>query len=423
MLTTTPEYDAAIKATVRKIHSKVEITWTDPFIDPTIVVDANDKNRVHDFSDAIYHVADTNETVPYKYAHLNPDSPTPWVLDGTFHLAPGSTPEANKYQVGWWGNTLSSDPACTWATNPVLTMTFASRPIYSLLVCGEQIYGEYPVSFIVKIFTLSGDVVPVLTETVTSGVGTGWDRSKVHQNDSVAVKWIKTLATKILSAQKMTLEIVKWNQPNSVVKIVEFYTGIIGLYTDDDIISMGLLEEMEIADGSLPIGNISCNEMDLKIQNITDQFFVGNTDSPIYTVLKRNRRIRAWLGIKLPDTSTEWIIMGTFFSGDWQAGELDTYASTTARDRMELLRKASFETSELYENISLYDLAVIVLDDARTKIKDLVCDIDIRLMDFVLPYAWFEKTSYFNCIKTIAGACMGYAYIDKTDVLKIGTKI
>jgi len=381
-------------------------------------------------ADTIGHAADLIEISPRRWAHLD----NTIKLNGTFYPFPGTNLLAASNQVGWWGNIrcnsngewIESGSTTTTTVgpseNPKLTIKFASRPIYALNVTGEHIYGEYPVSFIVRIYKLSTDTVPVLTETVTDGVGTGWVRSKVLSGDAVAVKWLKSLNTVIGTAQKMELEVVKWNDGFRVVKIVEFYTAIVETYTDDDILSIELTEENEIADGTLPIGNISSNELDLRLQNVEDRFFVGNTDSPIYTLLKNNRRIKAWIGIEISGT-TEYVLLGTYFSGDWDTSELGVDVKTSARDRMELLRGSDFEISELYEEITLYDLMVIILEDAKIKIPDLFYTIDIKLDDYAVKYAWFEKQSYFQCIKEIVGASMGRAYMDRNDVLKIETKL
>lgn len=412
------DVSTACEKVIRKFHGKVEITWTDPYIDASIAVSANDENYVHSLCDSIEQAANLKEIIPKKWAHLDGNIKA----NGTYYPMPGTNLTAANNEIGWWGG-IRCNSNGEWAANPILTVIFASRAIHAINVIGNNYLGEYPVSFIVRIYTLSGDVVPVLTETVTNGVGAGWSRSKVIDTDATAVKWIKALNPVIGTAQKMELEIVKWSTGFRVVKIAEFYTSIVTTYTDDDILSLKLTEESDIAEGTIPIGNISCNELDLKLQNIDDQFFIGNTDSPIYTLLKKNRRIRAWIGIEIADGSTEYKLLGTFFSGDWDASELATFARTSARDRMELLRTSDFEISELYENITLYDLAVEVLDDAVIKIPDLVYNIDITLDDFTLPYAWFKKQSYFQCIKDIVGACMGRAYMDRNDVLQLGTDL
>lgn len=412
------ETDALQEATVRKYHGKLEITWSDSFIDNTIAASVNDSNPVNDDYSLIGQVMDESLDTTRKWAHLD-DVIVP---DGSYYPMPGNALSAAENQVGWYGEE-SSDSSGEWVTDPTLTTTFAARPMSTLSLCGDNVYGEYPVSFDVKIYTNVGDSVPVHTESVVNGVGTGWTLSKVNVGDSQAVKWDKSLTVEINSCEKMELIIKKWSDTGRVVKITEFYSAITVTYTDEDIVSLKLLEESEIADGTLPVGNISCNELDVRLQNVENEFYYNNTDSPIHTQLKINRKIVAYLGIELADTSIYWEKLGTFFSGDWKAEENDTLAGTTARDRMELLRKADFEVSELYENITLYDLAEIVLNDAKTKITDLQWNIDTNLQNFTVPFAWFEKQSYFKCIKEIAQACMSRAYMDRDDVLQIETDL
>jgi len=437
MISTSTEYDAAIQATIRKFRGRVEVTWVDSDIDPTIVVTANDYNRINDATEVpsgnenLQHAADGKLFPNYKYAHLDQDI----VADGTFHPFPGTVPLSATYETGWWGKTECNSNAkwiddgntTTTSTttlvpagvNPTLTITFSARLISSLLVTGDSQYDEYPVSFIVRIYDAAAGGNLLRTETVTDSVGTDWTLD--------GVSWRKTLPDlpELYSCQRMELEIVKWSRANRVVKIVEFYTSVVETYEGDDIISMKLLEEMQISDGSLPVGNISSNELDIKLQNIEDRFFVGNTDSPIYETIKRNRRIRAWIGLVLPTRpeTIEWIPLGIFWSGDWQADELGTNVSTSARDRMELLRKNQFEISELYEDITLYELAETVLEDARLEMPDMDYNIDASLSAITLSYAWFKKVSYFEAIREICEACQGYAYCDRYGVLQINGSV
>lgn len=433
MLPTTATFDTAIKATMRKFRARVEVTWVDSDIDPTVVVTANDYNRINDAAEVpsgnenLQHAADGQLTVPYKYAHLDQDL----IADGSFHPFPGTVVLSAANETGWWGATpcnsnaewidsttpLPTTTAIPIGVNPILTVTFANRQVDSLLVSGEPVYNEYPISFQVRIYN---GAALIWTEDVVNSIGTGWTLN--------GVTWSKTIGDipALYNCTSMQLEIIKWNRAFRVVKIVEFYTAIIETYDDDDILDMKLLEEMLISDGSLPVGNISANELDLKLQNVEDRFFVGNTNSPIYTMLKRNRRIRAWIGIVLPPfnldpalETIEWIPLGIFWSGDWQADELGTYVSTSARDRMELLRKALYEISELEQDITLYDLATLVMEDAKLKMPDLVYNIDASLAAITLPYGWFEKVSYFECIREICEACQGYAYVDRYGIVQI----
>jgi len=430
MRTTTATYDREVQSTVSKWRGRVEVTWVDAEIDPTIVVTANDYNRINDSTiitsgdDNLQHAADGKLFPTYKWAHLDQD----FIADGSFHPFPATVTQSATNKVGWWGKTdCNSDgkwidgPTSTTSTttlvptgtNPILTITFASRLITSLLVVGDSQYEEYPTSFIVRIYDAAVGGNLLRTETVTDSVGTNWVLD--------GVSWRKTIGEDpdLFSCERMELEIVRWSRANRVVKIVEFYTSEVETYEGDDIVSMRLLEENLISDGSLPVGKISANELDLQLQNVEDRFFVGNTDSPLNELIKRNRRIRAWIGLVLPDNTVEWISLGIFWSGDWQADELGTVVTTSARDRMELLRKNQFTVSELYEDVTLYELATTVLEAARIEMPDMEYNVDTSLQDITLPYAWFEKVSYFEAIREIAEAAQGYAYCDRDGIVQL----
>jgi len=406
MLPVSPTYETAIDATDRKFVPKVEITWTDPFIDMSISASANDENYIN-YPEQI---ADLTETMSRKWAHLDGTLKP----DGTFYPCPDQAQADAGAQMGWWGATACNGSAVWPGTLPTLTISFAARPILALVVIGDSVYNEYPVNFAIEIY--DADDVLLFSESVTG---------------NALLKWKESIADEeITSATYMKLIISKWSTPNRVVKIAEFYTALVETYTGDEVVSLNLLEEREISDGSLPIGNISANELDLSLQNIRiikdgetviDPFFPSNPNSYLQNVIKKNRRIRAWIGLILPDTSIEYVSLGTFWSGDWSAEEQESAVSTSARDRMELLRAAICSTLPVYEDVTLYDLAEYLLNNAKIAIPmhDLTWEIDTALQAITVPYGYFPRQDYFACIKQLVTACMGQAYMSRDDVLII----
>jgi len=391
MLSVSADYTAAATATIRDPRARVTVTWTDQDIDQSIAASANDENRVT-YTDQ---VADAVESVPYKWFHLSGDCK----LTGDFHPMPNAG-EDDDYQVGWWGADRC-DGSAVWGTPyPTLTVTWDARPVNRLRVVGDDKYAEYPVDFTI---TLYNGVTLLHTETVTG---------------NAAVEWVLDLSTPYNSVTEMRLAISKWSAASRVVKIVEVYTEVVEVYTDD-ILSLNLQEERELSDGSLPVGNISANELDLRLQNVDDRFFPGNTDSLLYTVIKAGRKIVAELGFVLPDGSIEYAALGTFWSGDWDVPLSGTHAGTAARDRMDRLRKMIYTSSDVYHDIDLYDLAEDVLTYAQGLMPDLSWSIAAALHDYEIEWAWFERKSVFDCLRDIAGACCGQVYMSREDVLTI----
>lgn len=385
MYEVTQDYLNAIASPVRRIHGKVQIDYTDPLIDQSITITVSENNR----TSHPQQVADNIRTPSGKYATLGT-----WQLGDDHVLAPANPADG---QMGWWGSQLSDASGNFTTPYPTLTAEFFSRPIYSLLVVGDSLQGEYPVDFTVKLY--SGETLKH-TETVTG---------------NTEVEWTKEIA-KINEITKMVLTVTKWSHAGRCVKILEFITSIQETYEGDDIIGINLLEEREVSQGSLPIGNISANEIDIRLNNESRKFDAGNSKSPLYQLLKANRRIKAWLGVETW-LATVYIPLGTFWSGDWDAPEGELYASTTGRDRLELLRQTTYSNSTVQTNKTLYELAIAVLADAGLTATEYW--VDTELQDYAVPYSYFTSQSHREALRKIAEACLGQVYCDREGIIRI----
>lgn len=261
-----------MRADERRIHARIEIDYTDPFLDQSIQVQASEQANVS-------YPKQTADAVSEPFAKIASLDGS-WVLDGTYALAPAPD-ETDRYQMGWWGSQLAQTDGTFVQPYPTLTVTHFARPIHSLRVVGDSKWGEYPVDFKIELFGPDGTLL--YTENVVG---------------NTEVAWSKTLASPVLDVVKQVLTITKWSHAGRQVKILEFFTSIQEVYEGDDILLIHLLEEREVSQGSLPVGNISANEIDIRLNNSTRKFDAGNKQSPLYQLLKQNRRIKAWLGLK-----------------------------------------------------------------------------------------------------------------------------
>ena len=408
---------AATTATIREPKAKVEFVWTDPFVDPLLTVTTDDKNYNIQTAtgDILKQVVNTLTEPTHEYCILDGT----WLLDGTKYLSPYSPKEVSENQIGWYSESVCDADGDFEVPYPYVNVNFGSpRSITNLRVVGDSLLNQYPVDFYVTIYD-DEDQVLYLEAVV----------------DNTLVEWTKDIAfAGITEAVKMKLEISKWSFGSTVAKILEFYSVEADTFSGDEIVSLGILEERSAKNGSSPLGNISMNEIDLKLQNIEivsggvtykDPFSFGNSEgNRFYNFLKPNRRIIAYLGFKFGAT-IEYIKMGTFWTiGDWRANEMDFSATVTAQDRMKFLKDNTFKCKEIDStllNISLYDLAQYVLTDAKENIplQDLRWDISMDLQSITIPVGWFGKVSYFDAIKAIAECCIGHAWMNRDDELKI----
>ncbi len=385
MYPVTQEFHEKMKATTRRIYAKVQIDYTDPFLDQSIQVQGNESANVS-------YPAQTADNIQEPIGKIASLDGT-WVLGSDFVLAPGVN-EVETHQMGWWGEQLAQADGTFVEPYPTLTATFFSKPIHSLKVVGDSARGEWPVDFIINLYDENNNIL--YTETVT---------------ENTEIEWSKSIEP-VTQVTKMELIVTKWSHPGRQVKILEFFTSIQEVYEGDDIMLIHLIEEREVSQGSLPVGNISSNEIDIRLYNRNRKFDAGNKNSPLYGTLKANRRIKAWIG-----TRDEWVPLGTFWSGDWDIPEDDIYAGTTGRDRLELLRKSTYSNSQVQQDKTLYELAEMVLQDAGLTEEEYW--IDAELQEYVVPYSYFESQSHREALRKIAEACLGQVYCDRDGVIRI----
>jgi hypothetical protein len=422
------KYLNSILATRRQVLGKVIINYSDPFLDPSVSVEVNEAAYISQPLQS----ADNQDEATHKWASLDGS----WVLDGTYFLCPDTAKAALINQMGWWGSTLAGADGAFAEPYPTLATTFSARPVRCVVVNGDDKREEYPVDFNIRIY--AGETLLHTVEVV----------------GNVDIRYQKDLSNLSLSGvTKLVLQITKWSRSGRQVKILEFFAVVQETYIGDDLFNISLLEEREFSDGSLPIGNISANELTVQIHNADRKFDAGNTASEIYGLVRPNRRIRAWLGLVVAEADyeteddtmmsldmlsgdptgsealmflgmigdkiidgggVEWIPLGVFWCGEWTIPEDDIYAETTALDRLDLLKRNTF-AGPVYQNITVYDLAKKILDDTGYPHW-----IDTSLKNYVVPWAWFENdTTHRECLRIVAEASLSQVYADRSGVIRV----
>jgi len=338
---------AVTKRNKRRNVGRIVIDWTSVATDESIAVVPSEEAR----TSQTRQTADGVLEPTHKWASLDGS----WPLDGSYYLPPDTDLLAQLFEMGWWGSTLSlqdgsfpvfppalygnhlygaGTPYSRNSCYPVLKVYFSARPVRALLVVGDKLRDEYPVDFDIRVYDDEGNLEHL---------------EEVRGNQSWY--WRKDVAGLGLSSiSRMDLVVYKWSTAHRQVKILEFFTSLQETYEGEDIFLISLLEEREVNQGSLPIGNISANEITIRLNNVHGLFDAGNTGSKIYGLVKANRKIRAWLGVVKADGEEEYVPLGTFWSGDWDVPENEIYAETSGRDILELMSKTEYYTSAVKQN-------------------------------------------------------------------------
>jgi len=130
--------------------------------------------------------------------------------------------------------------------------------------------------------------------------------------------------------------------------------------------------------------------------------------------------IKAWYNSNAPFYDTEikeWVPLGTFWSGDWTAPEGEIYVQTTGRDGLELLAQSTYSNSQVRQNVTLYELAIDVLEDYGLEPEEYF--VDEELQNIVIPYAYFTPQSHREALRKIAEACLGQCYCDRDGLIRL----
>lgn len=382
---------ALMNAPGRAVKGKVEITYLKPFEpEATRTPYSNDTHP----STRLDQIVDEVDEPTYHWFDVGNNN-----LGGNYHpIGTPSEMQASQYQVGWWSRQLAAADG-SFAVPPKVGIRFTRRLALACLLTGDALSGNYPVDFNIH-FKLNG--VEVFKQEIRGN------------ND---VYWVGATNQPNLYADDIELEILKISRPNSHARIIEFNTTVREIYTHDDaLIMMDLLEELHYEDTKLPIGTLSSNEIDIILLNKNNKFDVRNTKSPISQELKKNRRVRAWLGIEEIKGKIKWFPLGTFYTVQWNLKTQQNAVTIKARDRLELLKGFTLESS-IMQNKTFYELFEFVCN--RAGLTTAEYQIDDMLKNTIVPYTWFDTMNCKEALRRVALNCLANVYVDRNNVVRI----
>lgn len=182
------------------------------------------------------------------------------------------------------------------------------------------------------------------------------------------------------------------------LRIHQFTCGIANTFTNNDVKSYSWKEYVSSVCDSIP-----SQDMTLTVDNQNRYYNVDNPDSVI-AYMEQGQEIRVSFGYDVGDGKIEWIKENVAYIKSWSS--TDTEAKFTAVDIFE------FKLSEKYykglyrkEGISLYDLAIDVLNDAGiTDDRQIYIDDYLRK---VIVYNPMPVVSHKEALQIIAnmGRC------------------
>ncbi|MFJ5713110.1 hypothetical protein [Neobacillus sp. NPDC093127] len=321
-------------------------------------------------------VTNKMKDVQYNFSTLENDR---FKLDGTFCFADG---DYNFREYGWWSDTLC-DAAGVFTPNQVLTLSFGNiHSIAGLTFTFDIANNEYAVDFDIKIYNSAGTLIS--TENVVGNTETA-----------------KTVTKDFSNFKKIEIIIKKWSKPYRRVRIIEVEFGVTKVYTDDNLVRVSLVEELDLSSGTLPSA-----EFKFTVDNSNREFNILNPTG-FYKFLQERQTVRLEIGLEY-NGGIEYIPVGQYLLSEWVSNEDSLTASFTARSNLDAL--ADFE----YENLVAktgYNLSRLAQDIFS------ICKITNYRLDSSLSSistkALVKKTNCKNVIQMIAIAGRCGVFIDR----------
>lgn len=162
------------------------------------------------------------------------------------------------------------------------------------------------------------------------------------------------------------LVVTEMNVPNNRVRIDYIQFGLGLEYDDEWILEANSKTSLSAINDDLPE-----SEFSITLNNDEQIFNVDNPASEI-NFLESGQRMNVVMGYMLDDGKVEWLQMHSLYVYEWSAS--DEKATIKAVDVLKFLSDDYYKGQYYEAGITLYDLAVLVLEDAGVAQEDYYLD-------------------------------------------------
>lgn len=203
-----------------------------------------------------------------------------------------------------------------------------------------------------------------------------------------------------------------YNAPSREVEVkLDFYftDKPVPINRSNYLISFNLLEELGSDSPTSPVGDVSANELDIKLLNYNGIFSPSNPDSPYYGMMKAGVKVV----VKMRTTDrVEWDDMGTFYVDDWYAEVTGLQATVTCYDKMQSILNAPTPILPVVKSTT-YVAAFSTLFDSLT----VAYNVD-KSLDGELPL-WYTLTKTSDTLKKLSNACLAASFCNRSGDIEV----
>lgn len=282
MIESSAAYKSAVKADYRRTLIKAVIE----IIDPDIAYGSVSGSASAGYS-MPEQVVDDEFVSQDNYATLELNR---WTLDGSFEISPDTI----EKEVGYIGKDVSGTDG-TFETAQTVTINFS----------GVETLQSVTLSFSDNFYDgVAEDFTVIIGSTVKTI--TGNRSARVIIGDFTES-----------SPTSITISVTKWSMPGRHMRIIEIFPGLHEEWSGDDIYSLSINQQANLAAVALPYGTAT-----LAVDN-TDRRFEPTSPTGIFKSIEDRQGIDISLGVMLPSGAVEYKKVGRYYqySGGWKTGQ------------------------------------------------------------------------------------------------------
>jgi hypothetical protein len=269
------------------------------------------------------------------------------VLSGDYKLAPEKDADFEKYEMGWWSNSVPLQTGnfpqidsylhgerlyneTTFGSSvlyPYLSVYFLPRTVTEIRISFDNQRMEYAKDFDIYFYDIDG--VELYSTQVIGNTGLKYNKS----------------ITAINEATQMLIIFKSWSIVSNI-KIAEMLTSIQEVYNGKDLFNLTV-------NSGINKDQLSGGQCVVTLYNRFRKFDFNNTTSILYNQIRRGVRIYPQIG-----DGTDWIDLGEYFAEAWDIKRKDVRVTVTGIDKVGLLEKSSYTESKIIEKPDNQSLAI-----------------------------------------------------------------
>jgi hypothetical protein len=272
-----------------------------------------------------------------------------------------------------------------------VTLTVEFNGVHSsagITVSFDSVLGEYAVDYDVEAYDFNGSLITKVSIVNNTEI--------IHQ-----------ALGQLYGYKKLVITVKKWSKPYRRARILEVDFGIVKIYTDDNLIRLNLVEDLDLTSGQIPSA-----EFRFEVDNADRAFNILNPTG-FYKYLQERQSIYAAVGIEHDDGSVNFIPLGEYFLAEWMSNEGALTATFTARTILDVMASYPYENLTARE-ISLKQLAEEVF--AICKVTSYEID---SSLESVMTNGLVKRTDCKTALQMIAIAGCSNIITARTGVIKL----